>query len=126
VLLPSLSLNVERVDVAESNASVVQTTVTAVDPELALPQAGTGVGTRWRSSDCGLLVDGDSLIAINAGPRVVRDLEPPGVVQTLGGGGVATINEDTVVLGGSQRDVLSTGWWDLVASALLLLPSCLF
>jgi hypothetical protein len=122
MLFPGLSLNVERVDVAEGNTSVVQT---SVDPELALPHAGTGVGTRWGSANGGLLVDGDSLIASNARPRVVRDFEPPRIVQTLGGGGVATVDEDTVVLGGGQRDVLGAGWWDLVASAFLLLPSCL-
>ena len=123
---PSLSLNVEGVDVAEGNASVVETSVTAIDPEFALPHASTSVDTRWGRTNGGLLVAGNSLVAGNAGPRVVRALEPPRVVETLGGGGVATINKHSVVLRCGECDVLSTRRRNLVSCAFLLLPSCLF
>jgi hypothetical protein len=51
VLCPGFSLNVERVDVAESDTGVVKTAVTTVNPDFAFVVAGTSVGSRWGSLD---------------------------------------------------------------------------
>jgi hypothetical protein len=123
VLLPDLSLNVEGVDVRVGNASVVKTTVATVDPELALVVAAAGVGTGRGSTDGGFLVFLDGLVAEGAGPGQVGDLEPPGVVEAAGRGGVAAEDEDAVTLLGGASDVLGTGGGKFITVALLLFPT---
>lgn len=125
VSLPSLGLNVEGVDIAEGDSSVVKTTVTTIDPELALVMADTSVGTGWWGTDSGVLVDGDGLVTGDAAPGPVRHLQPPAIVKTLGWVGVPTVDEDTVILWCSNSNVLGTSWWDLITTAFLLLPTAL-
>jgi len=125
VLGPSFCFDVERVDITESNAGVVKTTVTAINPELAVVVASTSVGSWWRCLNSRLLVAGDGLISKNTGPAVVRDLEPPAVVKSLGGAGVTAINEDTVKLGGGKGNVVGSCRGDLFTLGLLAFPTAL-
>ena len=125
MLGPHLGLNVEGVDVAEGNAREVKTSVTAINPELAVVVASTSVGSWWRCLNSRLLVAGDGLISKNTGPAVVRDLEPPAVVKSLGGAGVTAINEDTVKLGGGKGNVVGSCRGDLFTLGLLAFPTAL-
>lgn len=124
VLLPDLGGDVKGVDIVQGDASVVQTTVTTVDPDLVVVVAGTGVRTGSGRVDGALLVLlSDGLVTLDALPREVMDSEPPAVVKTLGWGLVSTEDEDAIVLGRGDGDVLGTGRGQIVANGLLLFPA---
>lgn len=99
VLGPGLSLDIERVDIAEGNTGVVKTAVTAVDPELAVVMASTSISSRWGSIKSRLLVDGNGLVTDTTRPAIVLNFEPPAVVKSLGGASVTAIDEHTVKFG---------------------------
>jgi len=71
------------------------------------------------------LVVRGSFISEATCPGVVRNLEPPAVVKSLGGAGVTSINENAVVLGSCNGNVVSSGWGDLFALGLLFFLTAL-
>ena len=98
VLRPGLSCNVEAVDVVVCKALVAETTVTAIDVNLAVVVAGAAVCAGSWGADGRLLVGIDILAASDALPDALRalDFEPPTVVEAARRSSVATVDEEAV------------------------------
>ena len=63
------------------------------------------------------------LVSENAGPSIVADFEPPGVVKALSGGSMTAEDKDTVKLGSGNSNVLSSCWWEVFTLGFLLFPA---
>jgi hypothetical protein len=96
---PSLGLEVEGVNVAESDAGVVQTAMATIDVYFAIIVAGCSVCSRCWCTDSRLLIGVDILVTEYASPSVITNLEEPTVVKSLGWASMTTENEDAVEFG---------------------------
>lgn len=83
--MPRARLQVERVDVREGSARVLQTAVTPINVHLVVVQGGTAVSSRRGSSNCGFLVFSDVLVTADAFPLGLLGVIVPAVVESLRG-----------------------------------------
>ena len=121
--LPDAALNIVSVDIIEGDTCVVKTTVSSIDEDLVLVDAGAGVGTRRGTANGRLLVVLDALVTGGASPDVLLGVQEPRVVKSDGRTSMSTEHEQLFVLGSNgDRDVLGTGGRDFVAFGFLALP----
>jgi hypothetical protein len=64
----------------------------------------------------------DILLALCTFPGVAWKLKEPGVIEAYLGGCMTTKNEDKIVLGRCNGNMLRPGGWQLVTCELLLCP----
>ena len=69
------------------------------------------------------MIVGAALVSQNAGPGIVADFEPPGVVKSLSGGSMTAENEHTVKLRSSNCNVLGSCGWEVFTKRFLLFPA---
>lgn len=96
IFFPLASLDVVGVDIAVGNASVVETSMSTVDINLAVVVSSGRVSTRRGGSDGGLLVFGDSAVVVGAGPGEVLGVKPPAVIEPNLGRGMTTEDKDFI------------------------------
>ena len=124
--MPLVRLQIKVEDVVVGLARVVETAVSTIDEHLVLVQGGTHVGTGAGCIDRRVLVGSHIVIALDTLPEDLvavgaGHLHEPAIVQTNGGAGVTTEDED-LFLGGHHCGVLGTWHWVLLTLWLLLLP----
>lgn len=123
-VFPSLGLYVEAVDVIKRDAGVVQTTMSSIDVDLALVVASSSVSSRRRSVDRRNFVVTNSLVFLDTSPSVILAVEEPGVVETAGGRGVSSENEQSGVVSSEHHsNVLGTSLGLIGTLGILLLPN---
>lgn len=81
---PGLSLNIEGVNITESNASIVKTTMTTINVESTIVVASTGVSSGCGCVDRRLLILSNNFVTCDASPSVVGDFKPPAIIESLG------------------------------------------